>query len=379
MKKILFIILFIGSIFLISDKVNAAVVGINTLSYDIYQNSNLVSQGSIDTQSGLSINNVTYYNIHNPSTSNSVDIKGVNANGSYFIFYVRLYPSSESLSSNDITTINGYVRDNYSNVYNCNVNTFMVSDQKNTDLSYFSFTCDLTSLGDKQIYSFGFNYNSLTKIDDFRISNFYFYNAQSGESGVIGSINNSSQNIINNQDKNQQQTNDLLNGVIGGANQNKQDIIKNQTDMANGIIGGANQNKQDIIDNQDKNQQQTNEKLDGINNSINDSKVDSNTGNDFFNNFNTSDNGGISSIVTAPLVAINSMLDNTCKPMTTTYKGKEIKLECGTSFWNQANTVQDYLNWFEGGILVYLIIRKLFKLIESLKNPDEDRVEVMNL
>lgn len=162
-------------------------------------------------------------------------------------------------------------------------------------------------------------------------------------------------------------------------NLTSEDIIVSNNNNTNNIINNNNQNTNNIINNQDKNQQETNDRLDNINDSLNNSNVDNGTGSNFFNDFSSSDNGGISSIVKAPLVAINSMLSNTCTAMSVTYKGKEVSLSCGTEFWSKASVIQNYLNWFEGGILVYLIIRKLYKLIESLKNPDDDRVEVMDL
>ena len=126
---------------------------------------------------------------------------------------------------------------------------------------------------------------------------------------------------------------------------------------------------------------ETNDKLDDLQGSLNDSNIDSSLDDagGFFNNFSTSDHGGLSGIITSPLVAINQMLNKSCNPMTTNFKGKEISLPCGYQFWSKMGAIQDFLNLVLGGLLCYQIIIKLFKLIEKIKNPEDDRVEVMKL
>lgn len=128
-------------------------------------------------------------------------------------------------------------------------------------------------------------------------------------------------------------------------------------------------------------QQQTNNKLDEMNDNITNSNTSDadNKGSSFFDGFNTTDHGGISGIVTAPLTSINQLLNGTCVPLTTTYKGKELSLPCGYDFWNKMPEIRNFWNLIGGGLLCYSIIIKLFKLIEKMKNPDDDRVEVLEL
>ena len=126
---------------------------------------------------------------------------------------------------------------------------------------------------------------------------------------------------------------------------------------------------------------ETNDKLDDLNDSINNDDISgaTSTGNDFFDNFNSSDNGGISGIITAPLNAINAMLNGTCQPLSTTFKGKTISLQCGTDMWDKLSGIRDFLNLVLGGLLCYRICLKIFHIVQNLKNPDNDKVEVMNL
>ena len=130
-----------------------------------------------------------------------------------------------------------------------------------------------------------------------------------------------------------------------------------------------NQNQQ-IIDSQGK----TNDILEDDDVSGANSEASS-----FFNDFTTTDHGSISSVVKAPLVAFNSMLSNQCTPLTTTWKGQQISLPCGTDFWSQLGELKTFINLTYGGILCYTIAVTLFKLINRLKNPDDDKVEVMDL
>lgn len=140
-----------------------------------------------------------------------------------------------------------------------------------------------------------------------------------------------------------------------------------------------NKNCSNKIDKTNDKLDSTNDKLDDLNSSINDGDIDNNSGKSFFDSFSSSDHGGISGIITAPLVAIKKMLDKNCSPLTATYKGKEISLPCGYEFWAKMPAIKEFINLTLGGLLCYNIIRKLYHLIENMKNPDDDRVEVMKL
>lgn len=119
-----------------------------------------------------------------------------------------------------------------------------------------------------------------------------------------------------------------------------------------------------------------------IKNSLNSDDVDdsSNTASGFFSDF--SDNGhGLSGIVTAPLNAVNAMLTTTCTAPSATYKNKTFSLPCGDILWNQegASNFKNILNLFYGGIICFGLLKSLFKDVNDLKNPDNDKVEVVDL
>lgn len=137
-----------------------------------------------------------------------------------------------------------------------------------------------------------------------------------------------------------------------------------------------NQN-QTIIDQNN----QTNEELGNLNDKIEDTDIQGSLdgAGGFFGSFSSPDHGGLSGIITAPLTAINQMLNTTCNPMTATFKGKDLSLPCGYDFWDRLGAIQDFINVVLGGMLCYRIIIKLYKLIEKIKNPEDDRLEVMDL
>ncbi len=136
-------------------------------------------------------------------------------------------------------------------------------------------------------------------------------------------------------------------------------------------------------------QEETNNKLDDMNNtqteikdSINNSDISgaNNSAGGFFDNF-TDNDYGLSSIITSPLRAINSMLNDTCVAPGATYKGQSFSLPCGSMLWTRpgGEDFRNFINIFYGGFLAYFVIRSLFLDIEKLKNPDNDKVEVEKL
>lgn len=115
-----------------------------------------------------------------------------------------------------------------------------------------------------------------------------------------------------------------------------------------------------------------------ITDTINDDDIDDSDATSFFNDF-TDNTHGLSGIISAPLNAINSMLSNQCTPLTASWKGQEFSFDCGTTFWSRLTGFKEFLNIALDGLLCYRILLKLWKMIEKLKNPNDDRVEVMDL
>lgn len=158
-----------------------------------------------------------------------------------------------------------------------------------------------------------------------------------------------------------------------------------QTELLRDILDSLSNNDstmQGVLESNQAIKEQTEklkEETEKLNENITNDKVDSGTGSDFFDSFATNDNGGISAIVTAPLSAIEKMVSGTCTPIKGSYKGKEFSFPCGDTFWADMQDVKQFLNIVLGGFLCYGILAKLYLLIDRLKDPEDDRVDVMKL
>lgn len=162
---------------------------------------------------------------------------------------------------------------------------------------------------------------------------------------------------------------------------NKLNDLNNTQIQTNSKLNDLNNKQQQTnnkLDDLNNKQNQTNSKLDDLNNNLKNSDVDTNGS--FFSNFTSTDHG-ISGIISAPLRAINK-LTSSCQPVTFSVLDEPIELPCGdTLFWNKEGVQSFRLIWniLVGGPILFLLLKKLFKVVESLKNPDDDRIEVMDL
>ncbi len=152
---------------------------------------------------------------------------------------------------------------------------------------------------------------------------------------------------------------------------------------ANSIITNNNINTDKIIDNQNKNQQQTNQKIDKIDDTLNDDNVTGSKDkfNSFFNDFQT-DDFGLSGIITAPLSTIKSITSVTCSPLVLPlpFVNENLTLPCIRSiFEKHFSSLLLIYQTITTGILSYYIIVRLFNLVKDFKNPEHDEIEVMDL
>lgn len=141
------------------------------------------------------------------------------------------------------------------------------------------------------------------------------------------------------------------------------------------ITGAIEQNTQAVESQTQQQQQQHQEIMDTNMTETNE------TASSFFDSFEDSDVGGLSGIITAPLVMINKMLDGVCVQPSATWKGATISLPCGDMLWSRtgASDLKNLVNVFYGGFICYYAIRKLFMMIEGLKDPTQDKIEVTDL
>lgn len=110
-----------------------------------------------------------------------------------------------------------------------------------------------------------------------------------------------------------------------------------------------------------------------------------NSGSSFFNNFSSTDHGGLSGIITAPLVYIQQLASGyQCTPLEIPlpFMQQPATLPCISrviSSMQGGNTLLFNYRMITEGIIAYWVLVKLFAHIRSFKKPDEDRVEVLEL
>lgn len=104
-------------------------------------------------------------------------------------------------------------------------------------------------------------------------------------------------------------------------------------------------------------------------------------GSDFFNNFEN-DSHGLSGVITAPLSFIQSLTSKSCTPLHLEIGlvDKEFDLPCATTLMQQNfPSVLEFYQTITFGVISYLILIKIFGIVKDAKNPDSDKIEVLDL
>lgn len=103
--------------------------------------------------------------------------------------------------------------------------------------------------------------------------------------------------------------------------------------------------------------------------------------NDFFSNFSTN-NHGLTGIISAPLNAINSLTSKTCSPLVLPlpFVNQNLTLPCMRNIYVQ--NFGAFMNIYDVitlGIISYWVMVRIFNLVKDFKNPEHDEIEVMDL
>lgn len=131
-------------------------------------------------------------------------------------------------------------------------------------------------------------------------------------------------------------------------------------------------------------QQETNNQLQDMNDNITSTDVSgaSQEQNNLVNNSAFQDNTGLSGIITAPLSMISS-LTNQCQPIQLTLpylKDTNLSIPCMGDFLQQKiPELVTLIKVFVNGFICYLIGLDLFKIVKNARDPDNDRIEVLDL
>lgn len=140
---------------------------------------------------------------------------------------------------------------------------------------------------------------------------------------------------------------------------------------------------QAIINNNNQNQEQTHQDMQNINNSLNNNNVSgaNQDANSFVNNQAFQDNTGLTGIITAPLSVINS-LTSSCSPirLTIPYLDTNVDLPCiGDLLASKMGALIQLVKVVINGYICYLIGLDMFKIVKHARDPDDDRIEVLDL
>ena len=161
--------------------------------------------------------------------------------------------------------------------------------------------------------------------------------------------------------------------------ENSNQAIGNQMDNDN-----ANTNKIVTAENALKGSvDNVNNSVNNINNTLNnDNTTEANTkGNNFFNNFQTNSHG-LSGIITAPIRLVNSLTTATCNPLEFDLPiiHNHVVLPCIRPI------IENYFGVFftlyqliTTGLISYTVCINLYSKVRALQNPNNDRIEVLNL
>lgn len=145
------------------------------------------------------------------------------------------------------------------------------------------------------------------------------------------------------------------------------------------VNNSVNQVKQELNNVNDS----VNNGFNDLNNNLNnsDSSGASNSASGFFNNFST-ETFGLTSIITAPLSAINSVINSSCNNLVLPlpFVDKNLTLPCMNSIYSKHfKAFFDLYQIITTGLISYYIIVRIFNLVKDFKNPEHDEIEVMDL
>lgn len=167
--------------------------------------------------------------------------------------------------------------------------------------------------------------------------------------------------------------------VTSAISDSSSQIIESQNENTQKEISAMNQNSQNEVNATNQNTEAINNMNDTISNS--DSSGASSDAESFFSGFDN-DTHGLTSIITAPLQLIGSITSSTCSPIgipipfvdTTAY------LPCMSEIYNQ--WFGDFFKLYQTitfGMISYWVCVQIFAMVKGFKDPDSDRIEVLDL
>lgn len=346
MKKILLIPLLLLSFFLISDKVNA-------LSYNY------------DLRSGSYIQ---YSNTSIPSIIQHAFL------GNFEFNYIRGTDGNRTFNNGRFNI--SLPNQNFSGTYHVAFTIFYssVSEHYDPTVEFDDIPCSRVSISNFQLplgtaanydnvatytcYGHVFDTNHYIDFEGNTLTAF-------GLSRIVD-ITGSESDLM-------QKLNDLeqaINNISIPSNSGVIDAINNQSSQQH----SDSQAEQNAINN-------NTQAVDDLNDTISDSDVSGNGADDFFNNFQNNDHG-LSSIITAPLSFIQNLASSSCSSIALTipFVNKSFNLPCmSTIYSTNFGSLFSIYRTITFGIVAYYVCVRIFSLVKGFKDPQDDRIEVVDL
>lgn len=145
----------------------------------------------------------------------------------------------------------------------------------------------------------------------------------------------------------------------------------------------ATQTSNSTLNNIDDSINNTNDKLDDLNDNItnSDTSDSQSSAGSFFEDF-TSDDYGLSDIITMPLTFIKGLSNASCYSLDLPFPFVEqnVQIPCMTSIYEKY--FGNFLTLYQTittGFIAYWVCVNIYRLVKNFKNPDDDKVEVMEL
>lgn len=154
------------------------------------------------------------------------------------------------------------------------------------------------------------------------------------------------------------------------------------TSILNNLVGEQKQTNQKLDELKEETKKQTEEqkKTNDLLESTDTSDAQ-NKGSNFFKNY-SSNSHGLSGIITAPLKFLQGLTGAKCSPLKfqLPFVKEEVELRCMKSIYQEHFGVF-YTLWqtITTGLIAYTVCLNFYKKIRDLQNPNNDKIEVLNL
>lgn len=251
---------------------------------------------------------------------------------------------------------------------NCRQDSYILNINSNGSGKYSSIELNYDS-SYAQWYILGYDY----QFDG--LSTSYFGGLKTDiNNNVNNRVSNATNDIISTINSNRTLINNNTNDRVWTATSNI-----NDTATSNAIqqISNANSNTQEMISNNNSN-------FNEVNSNLTDDSLETNTGNDFFDNENFSGQDDLLSLVTLPIEFADELTSSSCSPIVLPFTiydtTTNISLPCMSSIYTTYfNSIYTIITTIVTGLISYGCIMSMIKTTVKVLDPNNASLEVTDL